>query len=368
MLAVSDIHNNLSCVKKLRAHEPNRFDAVVVAGDMGSDTARECLQVLSTFGCPVVYVYGNWDYRLDYAATFSPSAKLLHIEPIEVGRIVFAGFSGCPTHWGENPLAREIIETVAKRHRPILARRALAAERTALDALRINAKHDLLVAAFERKAQLRRPARYDKRIALLERRRDKENYASEQRVRAVTDDRRFKSYSHELIAAKKTIISENRAALVRRLSALGVNPARLVLVTHERLGHINAHYPGTYMHLYGHAHGFAHTIHQGTHCVNVSVLDRLRGVIPRRGLKKRRSLKDIHNVNAGTYTVIETDGAKTTITSLALPTDYPNWEPAVWAVIGQPLVPEEAQFGFYRPYLDTARNAGADGYVSPDSQ
>jgi predicted phosphodiesterase len=63
-LAFSDIHHNLEAVRKLRASEANSFDAVVVAGDIGSESANKFFKILSTFNCPVLYVFGNGDHEL----------------------------------------------------------------------------------------------------------------------------------------------------------------------------------------------------------------------------------------------------------------------------------------------------------------
>jgi len=40
LLAISDIHGNVEAVRRLRGRERNAFDAVVVAGDIGSDAAE----------------------------------------------------------------------------------------------------------------------------------------------------------------------------------------------------------------------------------------------------------------------------------------------------------------------------------------
>src|ERR1700709_530909 len=70
LLAFSDIHHNLVAVRKLRAMEKNSFDAVVVAGDIGGESADRFFEILETFKCPVVYVYGNWDSKLSYKRNF----------------------------------------------------------------------------------------------------------------------------------------------------------------------------------------------------------------------------------------------------------------------------------------------------------
>jgi predicted phosphodiesterase len=93
VLALSDVHNNVPCVRKLRAQEENAFDVIVVAGDIGSDRANEIFGVLRTFECPIVYVYGNWDHKLTYDEDFGLDAHLLHLNSIRVGSIRFTGFS-----------------------------------------------------------------------------------------------------------------------------------------------------------------------------------------------------------------------------------------------------------------------------------
>jgi predicted phosphodiesterase len=54
LLALSDIHHNLAAVRKLRASEGNSFDAIVVAGDIGSASADEFFKILATFKCPIL--------------------------------------------------------------------------------------------------------------------------------------------------------------------------------------------------------------------------------------------------------------------------------------------------------------------------
>jgi predicted phosphodiesterase len=56
LLALSDVHANIIAVRKLRAQERNEFDAIVIAGDLGGDSATELFDVLNTFRCPIIYV------------------------------------------------------------------------------------------------------------------------------------------------------------------------------------------------------------------------------------------------------------------------------------------------------------------------
>jgi predicted phosphodiesterase len=112
LLALSDIHHNLVAVRKLRACEKNDFDAVIVAGDIGNESAAEFFRILETFECPVLYVYGNWDNKLDYESCFGPRCHLIHSNVITLGELSFTGFSGCPTDWGKNPLARGVYRRI----------------------------------------------------------------------------------------------------------------------------------------------------------------------------------------------------------------------------------------------------------------
>jgi len=57
LLALSDIHNNLITVRKMRAQERNVFDAIVIAGDLGGDAVEGLFGILKTFKCPIMYVW-----------------------------------------------------------------------------------------------------------------------------------------------------------------------------------------------------------------------------------------------------------------------------------------------------------------------
>jgi predicted phosphodiesterase len=116
LLAVSDIHGNVEAVRMLRERERNRFDAVVVAGDIGGKAAIGIMAILATFACPVLYVFGNWDRDLDYDLSFGPTCHHLHLRSVECGGWVFAGFSGLPAGWGQNPIAAALRHEMESRH------------------------------------------------------------------------------------------------------------------------------------------------------------------------------------------------------------------------------------------------------------
>jgi predicted phosphodiesterase len=92
ILAIADIHNNVACVRKLRAQEANGYDAIAIAGDIGTHGAAEVFEILTTFKCPIVYVHGNWD-RMPEDAKFGARAHPVHLQVLKVGSLAFAGYS-----------------------------------------------------------------------------------------------------------------------------------------------------------------------------------------------------------------------------------------------------------------------------------
>jgi Icc-related predicted phosphoesterase len=115
LLAVSDIHGNVEAVHLLRERERNVFDAVIVAGDIGGGAAPEILNILASFACPIMYVFGNWDNQLPYDTDFGSACHHLHLRSVECGGWAFAGFSGLPTSWGMNPIAKALKEGVKRK-------------------------------------------------------------------------------------------------------------------------------------------------------------------------------------------------------------------------------------------------------------
>jgi len=93
ILAISDIHNNVVCVGKLRAQEKNNFDVIAIAGDIGDHRAEEIFAILKTFGCPIVYIYGNWDGRLSRNKSFGKHCYFVDLEIVRIGSLYFTGFS-----------------------------------------------------------------------------------------------------------------------------------------------------------------------------------------------------------------------------------------------------------------------------------
>lgn len=121
LLAFSDVHNNLACVRKMRAQEENPFDAILFGGDIGRKIPEAFFRILASFECPVFYVYGNWDIDLPLDARFHPRATLLHRSFVTMdGGVTFAGFSDKPEAQARRQLAGALKKAGADFSRTIL--------------------------------------------------------------------------------------------------------------------------------------------------------------------------------------------------------------------------------------------------------
>src|SRR6266436_2293633 len=267
LLAFSDIHHNLVAVRKLRASEKNSFDAIVVAGDIGSESAIEFFKILATFKCPVLYVYGNWDHKLGYNATFGRHCHLVHSNMRRIGNLYFTGFSGCPTHWGKNPIARRLRRELRQAHKPILETLSRA---ESLFSKQSN------VADIER---ARKPIEKIKRT------------------------KAFQKYVSQLKLVNSEILRLNRESVGKAVRGAGIDPRRCIVITHERLARLSEELPGTLLHLFGHIHQFSDRDFKGTKYIDVAALDR---PIPVQPFTNEKSARDrYHSVNAGNYVTIE---------------------------------------------------------------
>jgi Icc-related predicted phosphoesterase len=267
LLAFSDIHHNLVAVRKLRASEKNSFDAIVVAGDIGSESATEFFAILATFKCPVLYVYGNWDHKLGYSASFGRHCHLVHSNIRMIGDLYFTGFSGCPTNWGKNPIARRVRRELRQAHKPILE--------TLSHAESICSKQTKVV-GFER---ARKPIEKIKRT------------------------KAFQKYAAQLKLAKSEVLRLNRESVGKTVREAGIDPRRCVVVTHERLARLSEELPGTLLHLFGHIHQFSDHDFKGTKYIDVAALDR---PIPARPFANEKSARGrFDDLGAGNYVTIE---------------------------------------------------------------
>ena len=292
LLAFSDIHNNLVAVRKLRALEKNSFDAIVVAGDIGKEGAADFFKILATFECPVLYVYGNWDYELGYKTTFGHHCHLIHSNVITLDGTNFTGFSGCPTNWGKNP----IVQT--------LYRRVEIENKSVVDAL-------------------------------------KSRTASSEKVRRT---KAYQRYARELQSAENEALNLNRQAIGKAVRKAKVDPRKCVVITHERLTRLSDEIPGALLHLFGHLHSFSETTFKNTKYIDVAALD--RPVSARPCAKENWRKQDCRNFNAGNYTIIEIGSSQEVRTRcVSFGTAYQNWIPLKdRRYNGIEWIPEEAEW------------------------
>jgi len=272
ILVFSDIHGAVPAVESLVAAESRDFDAVVVAGDIGPQPTA-FFRALEPLGCPVLYVYGNWDHALSYEYVFHKRFVHLHGTSAQVGGLHFVGFSGCGEQWGQNPYWLALNAETQHAHRAVLARLevAKAADRWAQE--KIDKSYDEQAAVMSARALQRGRQPSKNRLEALERKRNRTIELRCRRAESVRDTRAFRRYADTRAAAWNEVLAQNRHEVVERVHQSQEDPARFVFVSHARLFRLHEDIPGLGAHLFGHIHGFKVTTYKGTTLVNVSVLD-----------------------------------------------------------------------------------------------
>lgn len=286
LLAISDIHGRIEPVHRLRALEANRFDAIVVAGDIGKDldTTIQVFDILASFECPVLYVYGNWDHTLAYDHAFGPRAHHLHHACFALDGWTFAGFSGVDANWGQNPLAALIDADLESRYDAGFAEidgRIAAMERS---------ERELII-----ECEALPPKPNKGHLAPIWDARRKLSALREKRKRLEPKLRA------EYREGYKAILAANRRELVERMS--GNRTDRTIVVTHGRLAKTADDMPDVPLFLFGHTHGFTDTRMGRSRFVNVSALDHVVPVMPEG--ETERHIKHLRSVDLGAYTIIE---------------------------------------------------------------
>lgn len=307
ILAFSDVHLNIGCVRKLRAQEKNNFDAVVIAGDMGSEAVSEILLIVSTFNCPVYYVYGNWDNQLGYEEKFGDQCSLLHLQVETVGGLFFAGFSGCPTHWGRNPIATQLDGTLQKKYAALLKKIEGACNLANFEFAPIRKQHVDRIAQEIAKAGGENNGFFIPALVPLDLKSERKRKAIWKNYESLIASAKYKNYLEDRLLINKEIEQKHKQCLFEVLKKSKIDVSRLMLITHERMYRIHEEIKGLGFHLFGHRHGFKHTVFKGTNYVNVSVLDNVCSATPKNNRKtlSKKSSGKYFNVNAGNYCVIE---------------------------------------------------------------
>jgi Icc-related predicted phosphoesterase len=278
LLAFSDIHHNLMAVREMRAQESNSFDAIAVAGDIGGDSAPAFFRILATFECPVLYVYGNWDPQLGYDACFGRDCHLVQGNVTTINGFHFTGFSGCPTNWGQNPIARRLRRKLQQAHKPVMEALAQAAAR----------KTDIAGGKTAR-----------------------------DRIETIKRSKAYRDYLAALRLCSSETLRLNRESVGRAVRKIKADPRKCIVISHERMPRLNDEIPGALLHLFGHIHRFSVRDFKGTTYVDVAALDRSSSK-PSRIASMDQSVTP----DAGNYTRIEiTRSLDVKVTCMSLRSD-----------------------------------------------
>jgi hypothetical protein len=344
LLALSDIHNNLIVARKMRAQEKNVFDAIVVAGDIGDSSAEHLFNILKSFKCPIMYVYGNWDASLDYRHSFGKSAQHLHHRAIKNSGFVFVGYSGCDANWGNNPIA---CETLAKKFK-ITQSMSNSLESAFLEYRRkkteIEQLHDERVARFSASNSNRRSKHYQQQLIAWAEEKSSDIAKIRRPMLDISGSTAFRAHPNlrDSSQLKQRVLRLNREKLLETIQKCGATRQQLIVVTHDRTPW--KYLGGAQLHLFGHRHGFNEHVYKGTKYVNVSALD---GTVTARPKHLRKwSLSDCRNINAGSYVTIEMrQTGDISVKSVQLNNDYSRWTIIGDRVVkGLPCITEERIF------------------------
>jgi predicted phosphodiesterase len=276
ILSLSDIHGNIAAVARMRARQANDFDLLIVAGDIGHSGADAIFDILDTFGCPIAYIYGNHDYSAEYGVRLGENGHHLHENPLIIDRVRIHGFSGCPTAWGLNPIARK-----------------LTSEFELANASIIHAIEDAKSSGA-------------KAVARLER------------------SREFKTYSLASAENYDRILYDNRASIICEMKELSEENDMSIVVTHERLTEAWRDLSNVNCFIHGHIHRFSDTSHKGARFLNVAAIDKPISVRPTH--KAKWGFNDLRRVNTGNYVTFEVnDGAIQNVQCKRFGWDSDNW-------------------------------------------
>ncbi len=331
ILALSDIHSEITAVNLMREQEENNFDAICVAGDIGPRFVDDIFNILTTFSCPVYYIYGNIEHNFDFDREFPNGCIMLHHRVLENNGYYFTGFNGCTQGWGKNPIRKQLYNRVDSRF-PDLIRVINSIHKVRDDIyLKANQEYKIALKKLNKKHSNKRSKGYEKGVLSL----GKNRYNEYQKFQA-TDSRiemdhlketqQYKKYATLTCQATEEFIIQNRTKMFKAIQRTDVPSHRLIIMTHERQYRMHEELEGIKCHLFGHHHGFRHTLYKGTNFVNVSALDPERS---RTYQDYNRAIKGPADHNAlnlsdikywlGTYSIIELSDEEVTVSMRSVP-------------------------------------------------
>lgn len=273
VLVLSDIHDKIENVRVLREKEDNVYDTIIVAGDMGSKNAKEFYSILDSFECPSFCVFGNWDNKEDYMISLSTQCTLLHHNIIKINDFYITGFSGCPAHWGKNPIYLEEERKLLERHAPILVHLESERARVEEQSEKINTDYEAELARLSARTKDRRRISIRRAAAKLGERRLKRLQREWRRLEKIRSSRDYKSYRNDRSAISRFALFKNREILFEKLRNDNIPDERLIIVTHERMYKIFEEGVCPLLHIYGHVHKYTFNLFKGTYYLNAAAID-----------------------------------------------------------------------------------------------
>jgi predicted phosphodiesterase len=287
LLVFSDIHNNLDAVRKLRKKEDNVYDALIVAGDIGSESADDFFQILDTFNCPSYCVYGNWNGDLTYRRKLSEKARLIHHNVARIGDYFVTGFSGCPTNWGKNPIWLEESRLCLSRHQKHLEDRKRMLEAVSQDRRQIEEKSDGKIAELELSTTDKRRIVYQSKLAKLLAKRDREMSRACKLFEQLNRSQAHRAYQRDASKTWEFVLRENRNRMMSAIVERKLPHKKVIIVTHERLYRLLDDAVSPLLHIFGHRHSHQFNKHLGTLYLNAAAIDLGIGAVPWLNLKNQ---------------------------------------------------------------------------------
>ena len=273
LLIFSDIHNNLNAVRKLREKEDNVYDAVIVAGDIGSESADDFFQILDTFECPSYCVYGNWDGDLKYRRKLSERARLIHQNVAKVGNYFITGFSGCPTKWGNNPIWVRESNLLRSRHHEHLEHRKNVLEASWQEQQQIEKHYNEKIAELESSTTDKRRRVYKSKVEKIQARRDREASQALRPIQRVDRSQSHRAFQRDASKTREFVLFDNRSRMISKITKKRLPQEKVIIVTHERLYRLFDDGISPLLHVFGHRHSYQFNKYMGTLYLNAAAMD-----------------------------------------------------------------------------------------------
>lgn len=326
-LAVSDIHGNLEGLRWLRTRERNTFDFLLVPGDIcglgSSGDVDQVFDILSSFECPILYVYGNADHELSYFRCFGELCHHLHLRSMLFGEFTIVGFSGCSANWGRNPIAMALAAQVEHDFRHVTA--AYEEMDRAVNEARAEVQrvHEAGLEKIAAKAKDRRRREYLAKVRGLEEKRDRLLWRASAPLTQIEESSEYAEYTEARWRSWKEASTQNRQALVDAIKTSDAPPEKTIVVTHERLFRMHEEVSGILLYVSGHNHKFKNTLYRGSRFVTVGALHQPICVVPE--ADEDEGWHNVHFINEGNYAVIELRGSELDVACISIDPSFAGW-------------------------------------------